>query len=482
MRLREKLQELTTTPGGSLGLRDYASYGFAGLGQNMVYGMMNTYLMIFYTDVFLIPSTAVGTMFLVAKLWDAINDPIMGTLVDRTRTKYGKMRPYLLYTPIPIAIITILLFIAPSMSSTGKLIYIYVTYILWGMIYTACDVPYWSLSSVMTPHIGERTNLVSFTRFLTGIGMAMPTIVVSALMFLKDKGIANVVAGSNAKIYGFTAILMSVIGCALLSLGFFGTKERVQQNEEKPSFLESLGYLVKNKDLIMILLCNLLAFPKAIQGTASTYVATYLLGGGQWVVILGIPSSIANIISYAITPALVKKFGAIKTYIIANIYTLIPMGLLYFIGYNNIPVILIFIFLMGLASGTISVVPTILIADCVDYMELKTGQRAEGVSFSVQTFMAKASSALQGWVSGLLLAVFCYVAPVVINGVTVEQTQSAATMSGMWAMYTIIPAAGSILCIIPLLFYSLKGKKLADMQKKLAEIRGQSSIENTEES
>ncbi len=471
MHLKEKLQKLAKTDGGSLELRDYVSYGLAGLGQNMVYGMMSTYLMIFYTDVFLIPSTVVGTMFLIAKLWDAINDPIMGSFVDRTRSKFGKMRPYLLYTPLPIAVITILLFMAPNFSTSGKIIYIYITYLLWGMIYTACDVPYWSLSSVMTPHIGERTRLVSFTRFLTNVGSALPTIVVSLLMLFKDKGIANLVAGNNERIYGFTAILMAVIGCALLSLAFFGTKERVQQNEEKPSFIENLGFLFKNKNLMLVLICNLLAFPKSIQGTATTYVATYLLGGGQWVFILGVPSTIATIVSYLFTPALVKKFGAIKAYIIANIYTLIPMAILYFIGYNSIPVILLFVFLIGLANGVISVVPTILIADCVDYMELKTGQRAEGVSFSVQTFMTKASSALQGWVSGLLLAAISYVAPIVVNGVTVEQTQTASTMSGMWAMYTIIPAVGSILCIIPLLFYSLKGKKLTDMQEQLAEKR-----------
>ncbi len=245
MKLKDKLEELCTTPGGSLGLRDYVSYGFAGFGQNMVYGMMNTYLMIFYTDVFIIPSTTVGTMFLIAKLWDAINDPIMGTFVDRTRTKYGKMRPYLLYMPVPIAVITILLFIAPGFSLSGKIIYMYITYILWGMIYTVCDVPYWSLSSVMTPHVGERTNLVSFTRFMTGVGIAIPTVVVSFLMLLKDQGIATGLTGSNSKIYGFTAILMAVIGCALLSLGFFGTKERVQQNEKAPSFTESLSYLFK---------------------------------------------------------------------------------------------------------------------------------------------------------------------------------------------------------------------------------------------
>lgn len=480
MSIKTKIDSLWHTDGGYLTKRDYFSYSFAGLGQNMVYGMMNSYLMIFYTDVFLIPSTAVGTMFLVAKLWDAVNDPIMGTFVDKTRSKHGKMRPYLLYTPIPIALITILLFVAPDFSAANKMIYMYVTYILWGMIYTVCDVPYWSLSSVMTPHVGERTRLVSFTRFMTGVGMAFPTIVVSGLMALKNSNKAGAIAGTNQKVYLVTAILMSVIGCALLSLGFFGTKERVPQNENTPTLKENLSFLFKNKNLMMVLLCNLLAFPKSIQGTAMTYVATYLLGGGQWVFILGIPGTIANIFSYMITPWMVRKFGAIKAYIISNIYTLIPMGILYFVGYGNIPTILLFVFLMGLAGGAIGVIPTILIADCVDYMELQSGQRSEGVSFSVQTFMAKASAALQGWVCGLLLALFKYAAPVMTNGTAVEQIQSAATMKGLWSMYTIIPALGSILCVVPLFFYDLKGKKLEDVQKQLAEKRKAASVENAD--
>lgn len=456
-KLREKVKALWHVEGGSLTQKDFFSYSFAGLGQNMIYGIMNSYLMIFYTRVFGVDSKAVGRMFLAAKLWDAANDPLMGSVIDKTRTRWGKIRPYLLWTPIPIAIITVLLFTAPDLTPSGKIVYMYITYIMWGMLYTVCDVPYWSLSSVMTPNELERTKLVSFTRFLTGVGMAAPTVMVSLLFALQKTPSAGSAVGDEKHIYFITAVAMSVVGAGLLSLGFFGTKERVSQSEDKPSLKESFGYLFKNKPLMMILLCNLLAFPKAIQGASQAYVATYLLGGGEWVAILGIPGAISSTLSYTFTPALVRRFGAIKTYIIANVYTLIPMAIMYFVGFKSIPVILIFLFLTGLSGGTIGVIPTILIADCVDYMEWQTGQRAEGVSFSVQTFMAKASAALQGWALGYLLAW--------------AQTGGADAVSydpdKLWSVYTIIPALGSVLCIIPLIFYDLKGEKLERVRREL---------------
>lgn len=453
--------------GGVLSTKDYLSYSLSGYGQNLIFGIMNGYLMVFYTDIFLIPSQIAGTMFLVAKLWDAINDPIMGTIMDKTRTKWGKMRPYLLFSPIPICIVTILLFIAPDLSLKNKIIYMYVTYIAWGMLYTICDVPYWSLSSVLTPHAGERTKLVSFTRMITGAGMGTPMVLISLLMALKGTNFTLPFLKTDKNIYLVVAIFSAVVGAGLLSLGFFGTKERVPQNKNAPTFKKSMGYLIKNKPLMLVLLCNILAFPKAIQGGAVVYVAKYVVGGSEWVLYLGIPATIAGFLAFLFVPGLVKKFGAIKAYIYCNIVSVIPMVIMYFTGPKNIPVTMVLLFAGGLIGGIIGIIPTLLIADCVDFMEWKTGTRNEGVSFSVQTFMAKFSGALQSWVMGLMLVAFAFVQPITINGEIVDQIQSASTINGFWAMYTIIPAVGSILCAIPLFFYDLKGKKLEKIRSDL---------------
>ncbi|MFR5876123.1 MAG: MFS transporter [Eubacterium sp.] len=466
------------TEGGILGAKEYLNYGFCGLGQNLIYGLMSSYLMYFYTDVFVVPAATVGTMFLVTKIWDAVNDPIMGIFVDKTRTKYGKMRPYFLFVPIPIAISTILLFTAPDLSENGKVIYMYVTYILWGMLYTVGDVPFWSMSSVLTTSQKERTNLVSFTRLMTGIGMGIPTILISLLSILQSNNIMTSITGDNKKMYFAVAVLMSVAGAFLLSRGFFGTKEVVQPSDEKPSFKDGILALVKNKPLLMVVLSNLLQFPRLIQTGALIYVANYIFGGNEWVLILGIPGTIAGFLGFVLVPPLVKKFGTIKSFILVNICWMIPTGLMFIIRPENVkqPVNLVLIFALlfisSFAASVIGILPTLLIAECVDFAEWKTGIRSEGVSFSTQTFMAKAQSALQSYTIGLLLVAFSFIQPKAdAAGVMVQQVQSAATLNGIWAMYTIIPAVSYIFCIIPLFFYEIKGETAKKMQKELEERR-----------
>lgn len=483
MRIQTAVQHYFHTQGGVLEPKTYWNYGLSGLGQNLIYGLMSGYLMYFYTDVFLIPSGVVGTMFLIAKLWDAVNDPLMGSFVDKTRSKWGKMRPYLLFTPIPLAISTILLFLAPDFSLTGKIIYMYITYIAWGMIYTVCDVPYWSMSSVLTPHLTERTNLVSFTRALTGIGLGLPVVLISLLSLLQKQGVASNLIGSNKKMYLCVAVLLSVAGASLLSRGFFGTKEVVPQRAQAPSFKESMAALLKNKPLMLLLLSNLLQFPRLIQAGATIYVATYILGGGEWVIILGIPGTIAGLLAFLLVPPLVKKFGGIKTFLLSNTVWILPTGLMFLIRPEHlkqplhIVIMFVLLFVASFAGGVIGILPTLLIADCVDYMEWKTGQRNEGVSFSTQTFMAKAQSALQSFAIGLLLVVVHFVPPVLnAAGDTVQQVQATSTLEGIWAMFTIVPAAGYILCIVPLFFYDLKGKKLAQIQAELEKRRALEKI------
>ncbi len=471
------------TDGGILGAKEYLNYGFCGLGQNLIYGLMSSYLMYFYTDVFVVPAATVGTMFLITKIWDAVNDPIMGIFVDKTRTKYGKMRPYFLFVPIPIAISTILLFTAPDLSDKGKIIYMYITYILWGMLYTVGDVPFWSMSSVLTTNHRERTNLVSFTRLMTGIGMGVPTVLISLLSILQSNNILTSVTGDNKRMYFTVAVLMSVIGGLLLSRGFFGTKEVVQPSNDSPSFKDGFLSLVKNKPLLMVVLSNLLQFPRLIQTGALIYVANYIFGGNEWVLILGIPGTIAGFLGFVLVPPLVKKFGTIKSFIIVNIGWMIPTGLMFIIRPENVkqPVNLVLIFILlfisSFAASVIGILPTLLIAECVDYAEWKTGIRSEGVSFSTQTFMAKAQSALQSYIIGLLLVAFSFVQPKAdAAGVMVQQLQSASTLNGIWAMYTIIPAVSYIFCIIPLLFYEIKGDTAEKMQKELEEKRKEVNI------
>jgi len=464
-KFKARIDKMFHVEGGVLHTKDYLNYAIAGNGQNLSYAMVTGYLMIFYTDILRIDPATVGAMFFAVNLWDGVNDVLMGSLVDKTRTKWGKMRPYLLIAPIPLAIITTMLFIAPDISYTGRVVYMCVTYILWDAFYTISDVPYWSLVTVLSPKREERTKLVNFARIATGAGVVIPILMISGLAMLKENALLPIIAKNDQRIYLFTAICAS-IGCVvLLPLGFFGTKERIAQSPKAPSFKESFQFLFRNKPLMLVTLSSLLAFPRVLQTGAAVYVANYILGGNQWVTVLAAPTLLGMLVASTFVPKLVKKLGLVKAHIYANLFSVLPLCALYFIDPHNIALMLLLMSISGIAGGVLHITPVLLIADCVDYAEWKYAQRSEGVSFSISNFISKANAALQSVTLGFLLTLFHFAKPVTVNEIL---PQSAFTLKGIWAMNSLFPALGCLICIVPMLFYELKGERLQTIQQELS--------------
>jgi len=474
-KIKARIDNAFHVEGGVLRTRDYLTYAVAGNGQNLSYAMVTGYLMIFYTDILRIDPATVGVMFFAVNLWDGINDVLMGSLVDKTRTKWGKMRPYLLIAPLPLAIITTMLFIAPDISYTGRVVYMYVTYILWDAFYTISDVPYWSLVTVLSPNREERTKLVNFARIATGGGVVVAILLISGLTMLKENELLPLVARNDQRIYLFAAIFAS-IGCvSLLPLGFFGTKERIAQSEKAPSFKESFRFLFSNKPLMIVTLSSLLAFPRMLQTGITVYVANYILGGNQWVMVLSAPTLLGMLVASTFVPKLVKKLGLVKAHVYANLFSILPLCALYFVDPHNIALMLLMMSISGIAGGVLHITPVLLVADCVDYAEWKYAQRGEGVSFSISNFISKANAALQNVTLGLLLTLFHFAKPVTVNEIL---PQSAFTLKGIWAMNSLIPAIGCLICIVPMLFYELKGEQLQTIQQELSRKRSNAGKEN----
>jgi len=224
------------------------SFATSAFGRSMIYTLMSTFALIFYTDMGIKPTHA-GAIIFVARIFDALNDPIMGMIVDKTHTKNGKMRPYLKWAPIPIAITTILLFFTPNIESYAlRVAYAAVTYILWGVCFTIQDIPFWGLSSAVTPNEKERTTFVSTARIGSTIGGILPTVLVPVLT--KSAGLRTG--------YFLCRCIFGIVGAGISLLAYFGTKERVETKSEDITVKELFGSIVKNKLLLLVIFASLL--------------------------------------------------------------------------------------------------------------------------------------------------------------------------------------------------------------------------------
>lgn len=437
------------------------SFAVAGFGQNLIIGLVNSFILFFYTDVFLLGAGAAGTLMIVARIWDAFNDPIMGTIVDKTRSKWGKMRPYLLFTPLPLALSTALLFIVPNISFAGKVVYAYVTYIIWGMVYTVCDVPFWGLASVMTPNPKERISFISISRLVHTIGGALPIVIIPLFVSIM---------GGNQKGYTTAGIVVGIIGALLFSLSFFGTKERCVKIEKTPTLKESVSYLKTNKPLMVVVISNVLGFMRAMPIVSSMYIATYILNNSSLNMVIVGGWGVAGYLGMLLTPIICRKFNFRQIYYIAAAIGVFGSLLLFALG-RNVYAITACLFLCGFPFGVASNINYSMIADSVEYVEWKTGKRTEGVTVSFQTLMNKMMSALQIGLVALMLIVIKFKAPISVGQDLITQQQTNFTLNGMFFMITLMPALGWIISALPMKFYTFIGEERERAHKELGELR-----------
>lgn len=417
--------------------KEKISYGLAGLGQNMIYNFSAAYIMIFYTDIMKLLPAAVGTLMLIARVWDAINDPIMGSIVDNTKTKWGKLRPYLLAVPIPLAVFTILTFYNPDLNASTKLIYAYTTYIGWGMIYTVSDVPYWGLTAVMTPNSKERLSILSFARVLSNVGLAVAIILSPFIISAFD---------GSATGYLVTAVIMSIIGAALFFLAFLNTKERVVNTSQKQSLFKNLAAIKQNKPLLLLQSSRLLGAFRMGLAAAGTYFAKYNLNDELYYSLLGGVLIISMILALLLTPTFSKVIKKKTLYQSSLILQAIAHLVLFFIGYQNLYLVFGLLFVVGFAMGINDIIMYNMVIDSIDYLQAKTNKRYEGVSFSLHTFTTKLQTAFALFAIGAILNGFGFI----------ENTiQSTRSLSGIFLLLTVLPALASILSLVPMIFYDL---------------------------
>lgn len=498
------------------------SFAASAFGRSMIYTLMSTFALIFYTDMGIKPAHA-GTIIFIARICDALNDPIMGMIVDRTHTKDGKMRPFLKWAPLPIAISTALLFFAPAFENYSlKVAYAAFSYILWGICFTVQDIPFWSLSSAVTPNEKERTRFVSTARVGSTIGGILPTVIVPVLIG-SSLGLRNG--------YLVSGCIFGVVGASISLLAYFGTKERVEGKADAYSFKELFGAVAKNKLLLLIVAASLLGSTMVMAQSASVYIANYLITDsgvipkGILLTVLTVAIGVGMLPAMVILPFLRKHFSLKQIYIGSALLGAAVTLALWFIGYSNIYVFMICLVFYGIPLGVFNVITYNLVADAVDYNEYKTGRRTEGVCFAAQTLISQANAGISTFIVSLMLEKIAYKSPleaqnnpegikellqtlglndfVANTGLEVKQmleaygldkldiqsvTQSASTVTvhfmqsevttnGLFAMVTLIPCIGFVLCAIPMFFNTYTGKKKDAILKELEERRAKAEEE-----
>ena len=486
--------------------KEVQAYAIAALGQGLVYSCMSSYITDYYMSVLKLNAMFVILLMLFARVWDAVNDPMMGIIMDRVSFKKGRMKPYPVVTAIPIAILTILMFVNPGFDTNNKSIWLYVftaaVYVIWGMVYTSSDVPFWSMPNVMTPDAKERGNLISYGKTVGGIGsavtVALPIIVgfVVADMDVEKAGIVK---------YAIMAISMSLIGMPLFAMSSFKVKERIQipnATKRAPGEPSAIKRIFTCKPLMLVVVSGMLSFGRYMLQAAAPHVARYsgfYIGSKPETVeqynsnistvalVIQVCAAVGMFGAMLFLPKLYKKFEYKQIMIVSCIGGFIASCFTLIIGWTtkNLLLCIPFMLISSIPLGVINNVSFAMVCDCLDFMEWKTGFRDTGLGSACQSFVNKIGNAF----ATVMIIVMYMLVKIDVNQLNVGSGQQvvdainslAPTQNfAMFSLVTIVPGISLLLCAIPLFFYDLTGKKKQQVFDELAVSRKERGIEIAE--
>lgn len=479
-------------------------------GQNIIYSIIGTALAYYFQFVILIPAMIVGVMMTIARVWDAVNDFFMGTIVDKTRSKWGKCRPYLIYVPIPIFIITLLCFTSFGFYGETAIRNVLIvawasfTYILFGMTYTVGDIPLWGVTALMTEDSGDRNKLLSFARISGGVGGGIVTLgFIPLALGIGGKLTESMsLTGNNGERWGFfiAALGFALVGTALYQLCGFKIKERVESGERKPSLKENFKIIFNNKPFMQIMLSGILGSPKNLIMLAAMPLINYYFAAKDpilslvYMLILGGGLFIGTFAGMSQAPTLIKKYNKKTIYNISNLVSSVPY-LAIFIIYLASPrgmiasnwFLMAFCALLfmvnGFFSGLVTVLQSSMIADCIDYEEYHNGNRPDGVFFAGQTFLAKLTAGIAtifaavaysavGFSDNAIAALNAYIENMGPGDpLPRELAQYDNFMMILFFLVSVPPAIGCLLSVIPTRKYDLNNDKHKQIVLELAERR-----------
>ncbi|PXX98053.1 MFS transporter [Marinifilum breve] len=436
-----------------LSLKEKIGYSLGDTASHFVWDMVGFWILIFYTDTFGISAAAAGTIMLIARFWDMISDPVMGIIADRTTTRWGKFRPYILWMAVPYSVLAVLTFTTPNLGPTGKVIYAGTTYFLLMTVFTAINLPYSSLGAVMTSDSYERAGLNSYRFIFAFIGqfIVSGTALSLALYFG---------GGDTAKGYQYTLMLFGGISLILFLITFKTTKERVQPpKDQKENLKEDIRNLFKNKPWVILFLVGIISFIMfAMQNLSIAYYFKYYIGNEENVQLFNVIGTVALIVAIPFSKPLAQKFGKRNVFLASSLLSGFFFICLYIPSSDNLFLIYTFNIFAKIAYAPAVPLLWTMLADTADYSEWKSGRRATGLVFSAATFAQKAGWGVGGALAGWLLAVFQFTP-------NVEQTETAIT--GIKLMISVFPGILYMSCAILLYYYTIDHETCERMKRDL---------------
>jgi glycoside/pentoside/hexuronide:cation symporter, GPH family len=436
-----------------LSVKEKIGYSLGDTASHFVWDMVGFWLLFFYTDVYGISAAAAGTIMLVARFWDMAIDPVIGVVSDRTNTRWGKFRPYILFGAIPYAILAILTFTTPNFGETGKIIYAGATYVLLMTAYAAINLPYSALGAVMTDDTYERAGLNTY-RFIAGF---TGQFVVTGLALT----LAEFFGGGDKAIgFQYTVFLFAGLSLLFFFITFKTTRERVHPPKEQVNSLkEDIGNLFKNKAWIVLALVGIISFIMfAMQNAAIAYYFKYYLGRENNVQLFNVIGTVALIVALPLSKPLAKRFGNKNVFIGSSLISGLFFILIYIAGINDLTTIYVFNIIAKMAYAPAVPLLWTMIADSADYGEWTTGRRATGLYFSAAVFAQKAGWGIGAAIAGWILAASSFVPNVI---------QNDTAITGIKLLVSVIPGILYMSCALFMIFYKIDTKTTTLMKKEL---------------
>lgn len=440
-----------------LSIKEKVGYSLGDTASHFVWDMVGFWLLFFYTDIYGISAAAAGTIMMIARFWDMAIDPIIGVVSDRTNTRWGKFRPYILFGAAPYAILAILTFTTPNFGEVGKIIYAGATYVLLMTAYAFINLPYSALGAVMSSDTYERAGLNTY-RFIAGF---IGQFVVTGLALT----LANFFGGGDkAQGFQYTLFLFAALSLVFFFITFKTTKERVQPpKEQKNSLKEDFGNLIKNRAWVILAIVGIVSFIMfAMQNAAIAYYFKYYLGREDNVQLFNVIGTVALIVALPLSKPLAKRFGNKNVFIGSSLISGLFFMLIYLPGITDLTTIYVFNIIAKMAYAPAVPLLWTMIADSADYGEWKSGRRSTGLYFSAAVFAQKAGWGIGAAIAGWILSISNFMP-------NVTQTETAIT--GIKLLVSVIPGILYMSCALFMIFYNIDTKTTDIMKKELEERR-----------